>query len=87
MDHAENISTMVPPSSPGLGLGSTPNPGYLSQDNFRIYLNRILTRKDFDRTLMMKQVLQHFSILKTLRDFWSLNQMMMKNQLPIYLLL
>ena len=34
MDHAENISTMVPPSSPGLGLGSTPNPGYLSQDNF-----------------------------------------------------
>ena len=34
MDHAENISTMVPPSSPGLGLGSTPNPGYLSRDNF-----------------------------------------------------
>ena len=35
MDHAENISTMVPPSSPGLGLGSTPNPGYLSQDNYQ----------------------------------------------------
>ena len=34
MDHAEKISTMVPPSSQGLGLGSTPNPGYLSQDNY-----------------------------------------------------
>ena len=34
MDHAEFNSTMVPPSSPGLGLGSTPNP-VLSQENFR----------------------------------------------------
>ena len=33
MDHAEFNSTMVPPSSPGLGLGSTPNP-VLSQENF-----------------------------------------------------
>ena len=33
MDHAEFTSTMVPPSSPGLGLGSTPNP-VLSQENF-----------------------------------------------------
>ena len=32
MDHAENISIMVPPSSLGLGLGSTPNPLHLSQD-------------------------------------------------------
>ena len=34
MDHAEFNSTMVPPSSPGLGLGSTPNP-VLSQENFQ----------------------------------------------------
>ena len=33
MDHAELNSTMVPPSSPGLGLGSTPNP-VLSQENY-----------------------------------------------------
>ena len=33
MDHAEFNSTMVPPSSPGLGLGSTPNP-VLSRENF-----------------------------------------------------
>ena len=33
MDHAEFNSTMVPPSSPGLGLGSTPN-HVLSQENF-----------------------------------------------------
>ena len=33
MDHAEFNSTMVPPSSPGLGLGSTPNP-VLSQENY-----------------------------------------------------
>ena len=33
MDHAELNSTMVPPSSLGLGLGSTPNP-VLSQENF-----------------------------------------------------
>ena len=33
MDHAEFNSTMVPPSSPGLGLGSTPNP-VISQENF-----------------------------------------------------
>ena len=33
MDHAEFNSTMVPPSSPGLGLGSTPN-SVLSQENF-----------------------------------------------------
>ena len=33
MDHAEFNSTMVPPSPPGLGLGSTPNP-VLSQENF-----------------------------------------------------
>ena len=32
MDHAEIFSTMVPPSSLGLGLGSTPNP-VLSQEN------------------------------------------------------
>ena len=33
MDHAEIFSTMVPPSSPGLGLGLTPNP-VLSQENY-----------------------------------------------------
>ena len=33
MDYAEFNSTMVTPSSPGLGLGSTPNP-VLSQENF-----------------------------------------------------
>ena len=33
MDHAELNSTMVPASSPGLGLGSTPNP-VLSQENY-----------------------------------------------------
>ena len=33
MDHAEFNSTMVPPSSQSLGLGSTPNP-VLSQENF-----------------------------------------------------
>ena len=34
MDHAEYNSTMVPPSSPGPGLGSTSNLGYMSQDNY-----------------------------------------------------
>ena len=34
MDHAEYNSTMVPPSSPGPGQGSTSNLGYMSQDNY-----------------------------------------------------
>ena len=33
MDHAEFNSTMVPPSSPDLGLSSAPNP-VLSQENY-----------------------------------------------------
>ena len=33
MDHSENISTMVRPSTPGSGLGSTPNFAF-SQDNY-----------------------------------------------------
>ena len=33
MDHSENISTMVRPSTPGSSLGSTPNLA-LSQDNY-----------------------------------------------------
>ena len=59
MDHAEIFSTMVPPSSPGLGLGSTPNP-VLSQENYpnlsRTTQKRLRSDSDdeIDTSLMFK---------------------------------
>ena len=86
MDHAENISTMVPSSSPGLGLGSTPNPGYLSLDNYQNLsqqnCNKKRLRQDSDdetstSTFFKPENFARFLVIKSDDD---------ENQLPIYLL-